>query len=95
MNHYYFGLEEYCGVKMSKEGIDKLLNIMIEFLKISKQQIELSKPYFISSKLCEQEFSKKRLYSKGVCALNEAESRYKIAMQIAIILLEWKKKLKK
>lgn len=95
MNHYYFGLEEYCGVKMSKEGIDKLINIMIEFLKISKQQFELSKPYLISSKLCERELSKKRLYSKGMYALNEAESYFGIVMQITITIFEWKKKIKK
>lgn len=91
----YFNLEEYCGIKMSKDGSNKLFDIMIEFIKISKQQFELSKPYFISSKLSEQKFSKKRLYSRGIGALNEAESRFRIAIQIAIILLEWKEKLKK
>jgi len=94
-DQFYYGLEEYMGIKMSENGLDKLIDIMVESLKISKLRFELTKPNLRISKLSKQDFSQKRYHSYGMVAFQEAVDSSKLAFQIAIIIFEWKEKLKK
>jgi len=89
------GLEEYCEIKMNKEGMEELIELIPEFLSISKKHISLAYPHYRLSKLLRNDDMKK--YHKSIANghLGWAETNYGIAIQIAITLFEWKEKLKR
>lgn len=86
-------LEEYCEISMSKEGMEELVPILVEFLSISKKHISLAKPHYKLFKLLKNDDMKRRHKAIADGHLGWAETYYGTAMQIAIILFEWKKKL--
>lgn len=91
----YYDLEEYAGVEMSKNGILELINLLAEFLLISRKHISLAKPHYRISKLLKDDNMKEYHHNKAQGHLSWAEINFGIVVQISITILEWKKRLKK
>jgi len=91
----HYGLEEYAGIEMSKKGMEKLISLLVEFLSISRKHISLAKPHYRISKLLKNDDMKEYHKAKAKGHLGWAEINFGTAMQIVIILFEWKRKLKK